>query len=77
MSRIDDVFYVFGDGREHGAGEIAKAVSLPESKVRKILDFLAEFGFIEFEGEKEKGRATPHGRRILSGEKSSKFPAFF
>ena len=76
MSRIDDVFYVFGDGREHGVGEIAKRVSLPKSKVRKILDFLAEFGFIEYDGKKAK--ASPVGIGILSREnKSSKFPVFF
>ncbi|GAI09372.1 unnamed protein product, partial [marine sediment metagenome] len=43
MSKIDEVFQIFGDGRKHGVDEVAKAVSLPKFKVRKVLDFLAEF----------------------------------
>lgn len=73
MSQIDDIFYVFGDGKWHEIGEIAEEVALAKSKVRKILDFLAEFKFIEFDGEKKKSRATPYGRKILSREKSFKF----
>ncbi|MDH5443207.1 MAG: hypothetical protein ACETWO_03765 [Candidatus Hadarchaeaceae archaeon] len=74
MSQIDDVFYVFGDGKWHEVEEIAEEVALPESKVKKILDFLAEFKFIEFDEGKKKSKATPYGRRILSREKSFKFP---
>jgi len=73
MSQIDDVFYVFGDGKWHQVDEIVKEADLPESKVKKILDFLAEFKFIEFDEGKKKGKATPYGRRILSREKSFKF----
>ena len=74
MSQIDDIFYVFGDGKWHEVEEIAEEVALPESKVKKILDFLAEFKFIEFDEGKKKSKATPYGRRILSREKSFKFP---
>ena len=73
MSQIDDVFYVFGDGKWHEVEEIAKEVALPESKVKKILDFLAEFKFIEFDEGKKKSKATPYGRRILSRKKSFEF----
>ena len=77
MSQIDDVFYVFGDGKWHEVDEIAKGVALPEFKVKKILDFLAEFKFIEFDEKKKKSKATPDGRRILSREKSFKFSVLF
>jgi len=77
MSHIDEIFSVFRDGKLHEIEEIAKEVALPESEVKKILDFLAEFKFIEFEGEKKASKATNYGRRILLGEKSSKFPMFF
>jgi len=73
MSKIDDVFYVFEDGKWHDVDEIAKGVALPKSKVKKILDFLAEFKFIKFDGKRKKSKATPYGRRILSREKSFKF----
>ncbi|MDH5443205.1 MAG: hypothetical protein OEX16_02730 [Hadesarchaea archaeon] len=76
MPQIDDIFRVFGDGKWHDVEEIAKEVALPESKVKRVLDFLAEFKFIEFEGEKRGGKATPYGKRILLREKSSKFPMF-
>ena len=76
MSQIDDIFHVFGDGKWHEINEIANEVALPESKVEKILDFLAEFKFIEFDEEKKRGRATPHGQKILSREKSFKFFMF-
>ncbi|MBA7658520.1 hypothetical protein ES703_66476 [subsurface metagenome] len=75
MSKIDEVFQIFEDGKTHGVGEITKKVSLPEPKVRKVLDFLAEFGFIEYDGKGAK--ASPAGIGILSREKSSKFPVFF
>lgn len=75
MSKIDDVLYTFGDGKAHKVDEVAKAVSLPKYKVRKVLGFLAEFNFIEYDGE--KARASPLGMRILSREKKSlKFPVF-
>ena len=75
MSKIDEVFQIFGDGKTHGVGEIAKEVSLPKYKVRKVLGFLAKFGFIEYDGKGAK--ASPAGMGILSREKSSEFPVFF
>lgn len=77
MSKIDEVFQIFEDRKTHGVGEIAKAVSLPEPKVRKVLDFLAEFGFIEYDKRKGKAGASPAGIGILSREKFSKSPVFF
>lgn len=78
MSKVDEVFCVFEDGRVHGVGEMAKKVSLPKSKMRRVLDFLAEFNFIEFDRRRGKAKASPMGMRFLSREKkSSKFPVFF
>lgn len=78
MSKIDDVFHIFEDVKVHEVGEIAKEVSLPKFKVRKVLDFLAEFNFIEFDRRRGETTASLMGTRILSREKkSSKFPVFF
>ena len=77
MSQIDDVFHVFRNEKWYEVGEIAKGVALPESKVEEILNFLAEFKFIEFDEEKKKSKVTSYGRKILLREKSSKFPVFF
>lgn len=49
----------------------------PRVKVRKVLDFLAEFEFIEYDKRKGKARANPAGMRILLREKSSELPVFF
>ena len=78
MSKIDDVLYMFGDGKAHKVGEVAKAVSLPKYKVRKVLGFLAKFNFIEYDRKRGRAKASPLGMRILSREKKSlKFPVFF
>ncbi len=71
MSKIDDVFYIFGDGREHGVGEMAKAVFLSKYMVRKVLSFLAEFNFIEYDRERARAKASPEGMGILSRENKS------
>ena len=48
MSKVDEVFNLFSRSRRwHSAGEIAGWVSLSESTVRKILNFLAEFNLVE------------------------------
>lgn len=66
MTKIDDIFNMFENGKMHKVGEIARKISLPRSTVRKILNFLAEFNFIEFDRRKGKAKASSMGMRILS-----------
>lgn len=49
MSKIDDIFSMFADGKPHDLQEVVKRASMPEPVVRKVLDFLAEFNFITFD----------------------------
>ena len=77
MSKIDDVLRIFEDGRVHEVDEITKKVSLPKFKVQRVIDFLAEFNLVEFNGRRGRARASPMGMRILSREEFSKFPVFF
>ncbi len=42
----DEILEFLGTGRLRDVKEITEAVDLPEDKVKKILDFLAQTGFI-------------------------------
>jgi len=65
MSQVDEVFNLFSRSRGwHSAGEIADWVSLSESRVRKILDFLAKFELIEYDKEREAARVALLGRKV-------------
>jgi len=60
MSKVDEIFNVFKDGKEHDVDEISRRVSLPRHAVRKVLDFLAEFDFISYDNT--RNRASLNGR---------------
>ncbi len=65
MSKVDEVFNLFSSGRRwHSAGEIAGWVSLSESAVRKILNFLAKFDLVEYDRKKEIARAALLGCKV-------------
>ena len=64
MSKVDQVFSLFRDRRWYSSGEIADWVSLPESAVRKILNFLAEFDFVECDGKGKMARIALLGRKV-------------
>jgi len=65
MSKVDEVFNLFSRSRRwHNAGEIADWVSLSESAVRKILNFLAKFDLVEYDRKKETARAALLGRKV-------------
>lgn len=44
---------------------IIKQMEFTEAKVMKVLDFLSEFEFIEFDADKKKTRITDLGKRLL------------
>jgi len=45
--------------------EFIEQIGFAETKVMKILDFLSEFEFIEFDSDKKKIRITDLGKRLL------------
>ena len=45
--------------------EIIGQIDLTGETLAKILDFLSEFSFIEFDSGKKKIRITDHGKRLL------------
>ncbi len=64
-SKVDEVFDLFSRSRRwHSAGEIANWVSLSESRVRRILGFLAKFELVEYDRQREVARAALLGRKV-------------
>ena len=45
--------------------EVIEQMEFTETKAVKVLDFLPEFGFIEFDSDKEKIRIADLGKRLL------------
>lgn len=45
--------------------EVIEQMGFTETKAMKVLDFLSEFGFIEFDSDKKKVRITDLGKRLL------------
>ena len=65
VSKVDEVFNLFSRSRRwHSAGEIAGWVSLSESAVRKILNFLAKFDLVEYDKKKEIARVALLGCKV-------------
>lgn len=65
MSKVDEVFNLFSRSRGwHSPKEIADWVSIPKNRARKILDFLAKFELVEYDGEREMARAALLGRKV-------------
>ena len=46
-------------------GEIIEQIDLAQEKMVKILNFLSEFGFTEFDSDKNRIRITYLGERLL------------
>jgi predicted transcriptional regulator len=45
--------------------KVIEQMGFTETKVAKLLDFLSEFEFIEFDSDKKKIRITDLGKRLL------------
>lgn len=46
-------------------GEVIRQLDLTEEELMKVLDFLSEFEFIEFDADRKKIRITDLGKRLL------------
>ena len=69
---MTNVFRISGDILEYiktggwiTVGEISGQVGIAPEKSMKILDFLSEFGFIEFDSDNARIRITDLGERFL------------
>lgn len=65
MSKVDEVFNLFSRCRGwHSAWEIAGCVSLSESAVMDILNYLAKFDLVEYDRQREVARVAFLGRKV-------------
>lgn len=62
---IDQVLISLEDGEWHDLDELSNKVQLPAYKVKKILLFLSEFMFIEFDAKGRRARIDPTTKRWL------------
>ena len=65
MSAIDDILELLKDGRWHDVRDAVNKSGLHESKVEKILGFLAEYKFITLKEEQQKAKLTPTMLKFL------------
>ena len=69
---METLLRVSGEILEHIKAEdwvtiekVIEQMGFTETKVAKLLDFLSEFEFIEFDSDKKKIRITDLGKRLL------------
>ena len=65
LSAIDDILELLKDGRWHNVREAVERSGLHESKVEKILSFLAEYKFIALNKEQQEAKLTPTMLKFL------------
>lgn len=56
MVTVDRTLEILKDGEWHSLNAVIEELDLPEEKVKRILQFLTEFGFIVFDEKKERVR---------------------
>lgn len=65
MEALDRILELLHDSQPHSLDEMNAQIPLPAEKLVFILDFLAEFGFIELKGENTEATITPSGLAFL------------
>lgn len=58
MSAIDQVLVLLEDGSWHSLCKITKESGLPQIKLEALLDFLAEYEFINLSTERKEAKLT-------------------
>jgi len=62
---IDELLELLEDGKWHGLNEIIEKSLLCKSKAEIIIDFLAEYAFIQLDKECQEARLTPSALNFL------------
>lgn len=60
------------DGHWHTLEEVTKKAKLPKPKTHKILEFLTDYNFVDFDGEQKKVKVTTSLLKFLRGAKRAK-----
>jgi hypothetical protein len=62
---LDGILEFLQDSQPHSVGEIKAEILLPEEKLHAGLSFLADFDFIELQGENSEVKIKPSGLSFL------------
>ena len=65
MSAIDQVLVLLEDGSWHNLYKITKESGLPQTKLDALLDFLAEYEFIDLDTERKEAKLTNSVLRLF------------
>ncbi len=65
MYAIDEVLVLLEDGRWHNYAEISKKSGLRRTKLAALLDFLAEYEFIDLDAERREAKLTSSVLRLF------------
>jgi hypothetical protein len=58
LQEIDEVVDIIKNGEWHTLEDIITKAKLPELKTNKILEFLADYNFIDLDSEHKKAKIT-------------------
>ena len=67
MATIDRAIETLKDGEWHSLDAVIKELNLPKGKVKKVLQFLLEFGFVVFDDEERKVRIDREFQNFYEG----------
>ncbi|MFQ6063884.1 MAG: hypothetical protein ACE5L6_00230 [Candidatus Bathyarchaeia archaeon] len=70
MREIDEVVSLIKDDQWHTLEDIIKKTKLPQSQTNKILEFLTNYNFIDYDPKHEKVKVTPSLMKFLNEDQT-------
>jgi len=71
LQEINEVVGLIEDGQWHTVKNIINKAKLPKLKTHKILEFLANYNFINLDNEHEKAKVSPSLMKFLKENQTS------
>ena len=65
LREIDEVVDLIRDGQWHQLEDVVNKIKLPKPKTDKILEFLADYDFIDLDNKHKKVKANPALTKFL------------
>ena len=65
LQEIEEVISLIKDGQWHTLEDIIRQSKLPKFKTSKILEFLANYDFIDLNNKHQKAKVAPSLERLL------------
>ena len=71
LQEINKVVDIIKNGQWHTIEDVVKKTELPKLKTNKILEFLANYNFIDLDSEHEKVKASPSLMKFFKENQTS------